>query len=72
EIYAAILSQPGISMGALATRFQESIPPPTLYRKVKALLEYNLLSGTFNAGQLVAISIPPNLLPIISAMGPMQ
>nr|MDO8085283.1 hypothetical protein [Candidatus Sigynarchaeum springense] len=68
EIYAAILSQPGISMGALAAHFHESIPPPTLYRKVQTLLEYNLLSGTFNAGQLVAINIPPNLLPIVSAM----
>ncbi len=68
EIYAALLSQPGISLGALAAALSEAIPHPTLYRKVKALLENNLLSGTYDAGQLVSLSVPPNLVTPLTAM----
>jgi predicted transcriptional regulator len=68
EIYATILSQPGVSMGALVEHFREAIPPPTLYRKVNTLLENNLLIGTFDAGQLVSLVIPPLLMPIVSSM----
>jgi predicted transcriptional regulator len=68
EIYAALLSQPGISLGALAGALSEAIPHPTLYRKVKALLENNLLSGTYDAGQLVSLSVPPNLVTPLTSM----
>ncbi len=68
DIYAAVLSQPGISMAVLAARFSDTIPHPTLYRKVKTLLENNLLSGTFDAGQLVAITIPPKLVLVVTSM----
>ncbi len=68
EIYAAVLSQPGISLGALAVVFSETIPPPTLYRKVKILLENNLLSGTYDSGQLVALSVPPHLVAPLTTM----
>jgi DNA-binding transcriptional ArsR family regulator len=68
EIYAALLSQPGISLGALVSVFNDSIPHPTLYRKVKILLENNLLSGTYDAGQLVSLSVPPRLVTPLTLM----
>jgi DNA-binding transcriptional ArsR family regulator len=68
EIYAALLSQPGISLGALASVLSDAIPHPTLYRKVKILIENNLLSGTYDAGQLVSLSIPPHLATPLTSM----
>ena len=72
EIYTALLSQPGISLGALAAVFRETIPPPTLYRKVKILLENNLLAGTYDSGQLVSLSVPPHLVAPLTSMFPAQ
>ncbi len=68
EIYSAVLSQPGISMVEIASSFRDSIPQPTLYRKLKALLESNLLDGKIESGQIVALFIPPRLAPIVSSI----
>ncbi len=68
EIYAALLSQPGISLGSLATVLREAIPHPTLYRRVKTLLENNLLSGAYDAGQLIALSVPVHLVTPLTLM----
>jgi predicted transcriptional regulator len=62
EIYAALLSKPGISLGALAAALSDAIPHPTLYRKVQILLENNLLSGIHDSGQIVALFVPLHLV----------
>ncbi|MBN2153777.1 MAG: hypothetical protein JW839_20130 [Candidatus Lokiarchaeota archaeon] len=68
EIYSAVLARPGISMVELASLFRDSIPQPTLYRKVKALLDCDLLDGTIGSGQIVALFVPQRLVLIVSSI----
>ena len=58
EIMDAVFVNPRISLSELVKLLKGSIPASTAYRKVRALMENGLLSGTSGAGQITDLDIP--------------
>ncbi|NMC04562.1 MAG: hypothetical protein GYA24_05085 [Candidatus Lokiarchaeota archaeon] len=65
DILAAIMAHPGISLATLASIIGDAVPNSTFYRKIKVMLENNMLSARYDDGKIVGLDIPPELLPIL-------
>jgi len=67
DIFKVVLEHESISVDDLFTFFEDSMSRQTLLRKIKILIENDLISGKFEASRPISLSIAPRYKSLIKA-----